>query len=128
MAAVAIRVRRGEGVIVVDVAVGAGIDLARRRQLVRTNERPARRRVVEGSRQKRDGIVTVRAVGRRERCPRRRMHGVGGSLPAPTVVGIQMTLGVSAIGRLNGQIVIVVDVAVGAGGYFAGRRHLVRIR
>ena len=55
------------------------------------------------------------------------MHGVGGSLPAATVVGIQMALGVSAIGRLGRQIVVVIDVAVGARGYLAGRRHLVRI-
>ena len=128
VAAVAIRVRRCEVVVVIDVAVGAGVDLAGRRHLVRAKQRPARRRVVEGRRQKGDGIVTARAVRRGERGSRRRMHRVGRSLPAATVVGIQMTLGVSAIGRLNRQIVVVIDVAVGAGVDLAGRRHLVRIR
>ena len=52
MAAITIGVRRREGVIVIDVAVGAGIHLARRGQLVRTKQRPACRRVVERRRQK----------------------------------------------------------------------------
>jgi len=36
--------------------------------------------------------------------------------------------GIPAVGRLDRQIVIVVDVAVRAGVHFARRRHLVRIR
>ncbi len=115
-------------VIVADVAVAASVDPARGRQLVRAGQRKTSRRVVEGRRQKRDGIVTARAVRHGEYRPRLRMHRGGGSLPAATVVGIQMTPGVSAIGRLSGQVVVVIDVAVGAGVDLAGRRHLVRIR
>ena len=92
VAAVTIRVRRREVVVVVDVAVRAGVHSTRRRHLVRTRQRPPGRAVIESRRQKRDGIVTVRAVRRRERCPCCRMHGVVGSLPAATVVGVQMAL------------------------------------
>lgn len=52
VASKAICVRRSEGVIVIDMAVGAGIHLARRGQLVRTKQRPACRRVVERGCQK----------------------------------------------------------------------------
>lgn len=38
-----------------------------------------------------------------------------------------MALGVAAIGRLDLQIVVVIDVAVGASGHLARRRQLVRI-
>src|SRR2546430_3705914 len=50
-----------------------------------------------------------RSVRHGEYRPRLRMHRGGGSLPAATVVGIQMTPGVSAIGRLSGQVVVVID-------------------
>ena len=55
------------------------------------------------------------------------MHWVVGPLPATAVVGIQVTLGISAIGRLDGQIVVTVDVAVGASRDLARRRHPVGI-
>ena len=48
MAAVAIRVRHREGVVVAHVAVGAGHDFTGRRHLVRTGQRPARGAVVKG--------------------------------------------------------------------------------
>src|SRR5437879_12706678 len=115
-------------VVVAHVALAASVDTARGRQLVRAGQRKTSRGVVEGRRQKRDGIVTARALGQGEYRPRLRMHRGGGSLPAATVVGIQLTPGVSAIGRLSGQVVVVIDVAVGAGVDLAGRRHLVRIR
>ena len=41
MAPQAIRVRRREIIIVVDVAIGTGVHFARRSHLVRANERPA---------------------------------------------------------------------------------------
>ncbi len=48
VAAVAIRVRRREGVVVAHVAVGAGHDFTHRRHLVRARQRPARGGVVKG--------------------------------------------------------------------------------
>jgi len=50
------------------------------------------------------------------------VHRVIGGLP-----GIEVATGVAAVGGLNLQIVIVVDVALRAGGDFAGGCHLVRI-
>ena len=55
------------------------------------------------------------------------MHRVVCPLPATSVVRIQMAPGVPAISRLNLQIVVVVDVAVGAGIHFTRWRQLVRI-
>jgi len=55
------------------------------------------------------------------------VNGIVGALPAATVVGVQVALGIAAIRGLNGQIVIVVDVAVRAGAHFAGGHQLVRI-
>jgi len=48
VAAVAIRVRHREGVVVAHVAVGAGHDFTGRRHLVRARQRPARGAVVKG--------------------------------------------------------------------------------
>ena len=115
-------------VVVVGVAVCAGIHLARRRHLVRIRQRKTRNRVIKGRRQERDGVVTVRAVRCGERGPRGRMRGVVRSLPAAAVVGIQMALGVAAIGRLDLQIVVVVDVTVRTGIHFPCRRQLMCIR
>ena len=94
---------------------------------MRPQQRPPRRGVVEGRRQERHCVVTVRAIRRRERGPRRRVHRIVGPLPAASVVRIQVALGVRAIGRLDLQVVIVVDMAVGAGVHLARRRHLMRI-
>lgn len=71
--------------------------------------------------------MTIRAVRRRERRARCRVYRVIRSLPAAAVVGIQMTLRVCAIGGLDLQVVVVVEVAVRAGIHLAGRRQLVRI-
>ena len=61
VAPVAIRVRGRKGVIVVDVAVRAGSDLARWRHLVRTRQRPAGAGVVKIRVQPGDRIVAVGA-------------------------------------------------------------------
>ena len=128
MTAVAIRIGCCEVVIVIHVAVRAGVHFPCRSHLVRTHQRPAGRGVVEGRRQKRDRVVTVRAVRRREWRSRCRMHWIVCPLPAASVVRIQMALGIAAVGRLDLQIVVVVDVAVGAGIYFSRWRQLMRIR
>lgn len=83
--------------------------------------------MIERRRQKRHGIVAVRTVRRGEGRSRRRVHRICGSLPAAAIVRVQVTLRVPAIGRLDRQIVIVVDVTVSAGCYFARRRQLMRI-
>ncbi len=71
--------------------------------------------------------MTGRAIRRGKRRARRRVHRVRGSLPAPTVVRVQVTLGVSAISRLDLQVVVIVDVAVGACGNLACWCQLMRI-
>ena len=83
--------------------------------------------MVEGRRQERHRIVTVRAVRGGKRRARRRMHRIICPLPATAIVRIQMTLRVSAVGRLDLQIVVVVDVAVAAGCHLPCRRQLVRV-
>ena len=62
VAAVAIRVRHRESVVVADVAVSAGHDFTGRRHLVRTRQRPARGAVVKGCGGPGDGVVARRAV------------------------------------------------------------------
>jgi len=62
VAAVAIRVRRREGVVVAHVAVGAGHDFTGRRHLVRTRQRPARGAVIKGCGGPGDRVVARRAV------------------------------------------------------------------
>jgi len=62
VAAVAIRVRRREGVVVAHVAVGAGHDFTGRRHLVRARQRPARGAMVKGCGGPGDGVVASRAV------------------------------------------------------------------
>jgi hypothetical protein len=56
------------------------------------------------------------------------MRGVGGPLPAATVVRIQVATCVSAVRRRNRQRVVVADVAVRAAHDFTRRGQLVRIR
>lgn len=128
MAPVAIRVRGGEVIVVIDVAVRAGVHLACRSHLVGTRQGPPSRGVVEGRCQKRYRVVAVGAVGRCKGRSCRGMRRAVCPLPAASVVRVQMTLRVSAIRRLNLQIVVVVDVAISAGRYLACRRQLVRIR
>ena len=96
VAAVTIRVRRREVVVVVDVAVRAGVHLARRRHLVRTRQRPPGRAVIENGSGPRERVVARRAVGCRKRCSGTRVRRVIGLLP-----GRKMALRVPAIGRLD---------------------------
>ena len=123
VAAVAIRVRRGKCVVVVDVAVGAGVYLAGRCQLVRARQRPAGRGVVKRGIGPRNRIVTGRTVGRRESRARSGVRRVIRGLP-----GGEVAAGVAAIRRLNGQCVVAADMALRASRNLAGGRHLVRIR
>ena len=123
VATVAIRVRGREIIVVVDVAVRAGVRFACRRHLVRTRQRPAGRAVIEDGSGPRDRVVARRAVGCRKRCSGSRVRRVIGLLP-----GRQVASGIPAVGRLDRQIVIVVDVTVRAGTHLARRGHLVRIR
>lgn len=110
-------IRGGQGVVIVYVALRAGG--------CRVGPRKGKTRgaVVEGRRGPRDGVVAIRAVGRGKRRSRRRVHRIIGGLP-----GGQVASGVPAIIRLDGQIVIIVNVALGAGRNLSGRCHLVRVR
>ena len=62
VAAVAIRLRRCEGVVVAHVTVGAGHDFSGRRHLVRTRQRETGGAVVKGRRIPGDGVVARRAL------------------------------------------------------------------
>ncbi len=68
-------------------------------------------------------VVAGGAIGRCKRRARRRVCRIVGPLP-----GRQVASGIPAVGRADLQIVIVVEVAVGAGGHFARGHHLVRVR
>ena len=122
VAAVAIRVRCRESIVVPHVAISAGCRFARRRHLVRTHQGPARSAVVEGRGGPRDGAVTCRAVRRRKRRSGRRVRGIIRRLP-----GRQVAARIPAVRRRNRQRVVIVDVAIRAGRDFTRRRHLVRI-
>ena len=62
VAAIAIRVRHREGVVVAHVAVGAGRGFPGGRHLMRTRQRPARGAVVKGCGGPGDGAVACHAV------------------------------------------------------------------
>ncbi len=62
VAAVAIRVRRREGVVVAYVAVSAGHDFPGRRHLMRTRQRETGGAMVKGCGGPGDGVVARRAV------------------------------------------------------------------
>ena len=105
MAAVAIGIGRREVVVVVRMAIRAGSCY------MRTGERPPGDRVVEGSHVgPRDRIVALRAVCRAECRAGGGVNGVVRLLPPG-----QVAARVSAIRGSNLQIVVVVDVALGAG-------------
>ena len=124
VAAVAVRVRGGEGVVVAHVAIGAGRDFTGGRILVRTRQRPARGAVIEGGGGPGDGTVARRAVRRCEGCAGRRVRRIIGRLP-----GGQMAARVAAVRRRDGQAVVVVDVAGSAGWHLAAVGYqLVRVR
>ena len=117
-----------QGVVVVDVAVRASVHLAGRGHLVGILQREARRAVVEGRRrQERDSVVAIRAIRRRKQRSCGRMYGVRRSSPSAAVVCIQVATSISAIGQLCRQVVIVIDVAIGAVVDLAARSHLVGV-
>jgi len=81
VAAVAIRVRYREGVVVAHVAVGAGHDFTGRRHLMRTRQRPARGAVIKGCGGPGDGAVARRAVRGSKRGASCGVRGVVSGLP-----------------------------------------------
>ena len=93
-------------VIVVDVAVRAGVDLAGGRQLVRTCQRKARRRVIKVRRQPRNRVMASRARRNRKHRSRRRVLGVGRLLP-----GRQVAPRIPAVRRGNLQAVVPANMA-----------------
>jgi len=97
VAAVAVRVRGGEGIVVAHVAIGAGHNFARGRQLVRAGQRPAGHGVIEHHVCPQRRVVAGGAIGRREGRSRCRVRRIVGLLP-----GGQVTTGIPAIRRLNG--------------------------
>ena len=124
VAAVAIRVRCRESIVVPHVAIGAGHDLSRRCHLVRTRQRPARRAVVEGRRIPTDRVVAGRTVRRRERRAGLWVHRVICCLPRR-----QVASRIAAVSRRDIQAVVVADVAGSARRYLAAVGHQrVRVR
>jgi len=105
------------------MAVRAGVHFACGGQLVRAEERPASRSVVEDDIRPKGRVMTRGAIGRGEGSARCGVHGIVGLLPSREVA-----LRVTAVRRANLQIVIIVDVAVGAGVDLAGGSQLVGIR
>jgi len=122
VAAGVIAVCHRQAVIVVHMALVAVCGRPRRCHLVVTRQRPARVGVVEGVIGPGNCVVTSRAICRRERGACRRVHRVVRGLPIR-----QVATGIAAIGRRNRERVVVVDVALGARGDLARRRHLVRV-
>src|ERR1700730_5714927 len=100
-------VRGIQSVIIVDVAGSAG---RRRGRHVRADKSEAGDAVIERSRAPSHGGVALGAVGGRKSGAGGGVHGSGGLLPLG-----EMAAGVAAIGRLDLQVVIVVDVAGSAG-------------
>ena len=123
VAAVAIGIRSGEAVVVVDVAVGAGIHFARWRELMRTKQRPARSGVIKHHVCPQRRAMAVRAIGCRKRSARSGVRRIIRLLP-----GRQVALRVAAIRRRDLQIVVVVDMAVRASIHLARGSQLVRTR
>ena len=123
MASITVRIRRRKRVVIVDVAVRAGHHLARRCQLMRTYQRPSRGAVVKRCRRPRNRVVARRAIRRGKWCPRACVGRVIRRLP-----GRKMAARIAAVRRLNGQRVVIVNVALRTCRHFSCRRHLVRIR
>ena len=86
--AIAIGVGRSQVVVVVDVAVRAGVHLTRGSQLVRTGERESRRGVIERRREEADCVVAGRAVRRRKGSASRGVIRIRRSLP-PTAIELR---------------------------------------
>lgn len=81
VAAVAVRVRRGERVVVPYMAVRASHDFARRRHLVRARQRPAGCGVIEHHVRPQRRAVAGGAIRRRKRRARRRVRRIIRLLP-----------------------------------------------
>ena len=123
MAAVAVRVRGGEGIVVAHMAIRAGCHFASRRHLMRARQRPAGDGVIKRYvRPQRCGVAGG-AIGRRKRGSRCRVGRIIRLLP-----GRQMASGIPAIRRGDLQMIIVVDVSVRTGAHLARRRHLMGVR
>ena len=123
VAAVTVRVRRREGVVVVGVAVRASHHFACGLKLMRSRQRPPCSAVIEDSRGPRDGVMTSGAVCRCKGCSRCRMCWIIRRLPRR-----QVTLRIPAIRRRNLEVIVVVDVAGCARRCLSSRRKLVRVR
>ena len=82
---VTIRICCGEAVVVVDMAVGAGIHFARWRELVRTEQRPTGRGVVKHHVRPQSRVMAIRTVGRCKRCARCGVRRIIGLLPGRQV-------------------------------------------
>ena len=96
---------RGQRIVVADMAGGAG---RRRRRHVSANQRKAGRAVIERRAIPAQGGMALRTVRRGEGCTRCRVHRIVGLLP-----GRQVALRIAAIRRLDGQVVIPIDMAQG---------------
>ena len=114
VAAKAIRVRGGEGIVVANMAIRAGHDSARRRQLMRTGQRPSGRGVIEDRCGPRNSVVATGAIGRCEGRSGTWVHRIVGLLPRR-----QVALRISAVRRSDLQIVVIVDVAGSAAWHLA---------
>ena len=122
-AVAAIRGREACGVVVPRVAIAALHHLAGWCQLMRAGQRKACRTVIKYRRSPRNRVVARRAVADSERRSSTRVHRI-----VCRVVGRQMALRVTAIGRLNRQRRIVAHVALVATRHLSGRCDLVRVR
>ena len=116
VAAVAIRICGSEIVIVVHVALSAG------RGGMSACQGEAGDRVIEGVVGPGDGVVAGGTIHSREGSSGGGMRGIVGGLP-----GGKVTAGIAAISGLNIQSVIVVDVALSAGGDFTSGSELVGV-
>ena len=124
VAAVAVRVRYRESIVVAHVAIGASRDFTGGSILVRTRQRPARGAVIEGGGGPGDGAVAGRAVCRCEGCSGRWVRGIIGRPPVR-----QVAARIPAVARHDIQAVVVVDVAGNASGHLAAVGHQrVRVR
>ena len=98
-----ITIRRTEGVVVVDMAGGAG---RRRWRHVRSGQRKSGNAMIE-----RRGVPTLRRMASGTICRRKRRSGCGVHRIIRLLPGRQMALGVPAIGRGDRQRIVVIDVA-----------------
>ena len=121
MAAVAGSVRRGEGIVVVDVAVRAGLHAAGGGDNVAAREGPSGSAVIELAVGPRERVVAGGAHGSGE--VRGDMVGYSAAKSCSAIPIGSVAAGVVAV--RNSETVIVADVALIAIGDHAGWRHLV---